>query len=56
MYAEIGQGEGLVFHPAVGIGHDGHQIDPEQDGTAVPVEGLSNLIEYFEGGVISHNH
>ena len=35
----------LVLYPAVGISHDGHEVDPEQDGAPVSVQGLPVLID-----------
>ena len=35
----------LVLYPTVGVGHDGHHVDPEQDGAPVFVERLPVLID-----------
>jgi hypothetical protein len=45
----------LVLHPPIGIGHDGKHIDPEKDCSAVPMEGLTQLVEKFKRKHGFHN-
>lgn len=47
----------LVFDQAGSIDHDGHQVDPEEYGPSVAVQGTADLIKNRKGlAIIFHNH
>lgn len=47
----------LVFYQTGSVNHNGHKVNPEEDGSSVAVQGTADLVKNRKGwAIIFHNH